>query len=70
MAKGQDINPEDFTSLVGAVFEPNTDHRTFALNNWQFYQAHIQQGFTPEQAMQLVAVFVTCLFNNQTPPQS
>ncbi len=39
-------------------YEPSADARSQAAANWETYQAHLQAGFSPEQAMQYVLTVV------------
>ena len=39
-------------------FEPDSDSRINAYINFNIYQAHVQAGFTPEQAMQILLIMI------------
>jgi hypothetical protein len=39
-------------------YEPSSDARGMAASNYNFYQAHIQAGFTEDQALSLLNVFM------------
>lgn len=41
------------------VTEPNADMRSMARSNWECFQAHRQEGFTDEQAMQIVVCIIS-----------
>lgn len=44
----------DSKSGKDSPFEPNAGMRGMASANWECYQAHIQKGFTSDQAMQII----------------
>lgn len=37
-----------------ARYEPTANVRQMAASNWEMYQAHVQQGFSSDQAMQII----------------
>lgn len=56
---------EEFNNSVQGSTEPNADMRNMANANWQFYQAHVQVGFKPEEAIALLNnIMTTMMFQN------
>lgn len=44
-----------------AITEPTADLRIFAGTNWQCYQAHLAEGFTPDQSMSILMCVISTI---------
>lgn len=57
---------EEFNKAAKGSTEPSAELRSMASANWQFYQAHVQAGFKPEEAIALLNnIMSTLMFQNK-----